>query len=306
MRIGATLCIALSMAGFSAWTEESVLAEFPMDTLDELRLPKALPEGIAVALEPGDAAAAGSVKVTHTGTGTHELMLLEVPLAGIDEAELWYEASLRSEGSTGKAYLALYCSFTGKGSFFSRALNDPFTGTAPWRDSRTAFFLRKGETPSGVSLGVRFEGPATVWIDNVRLVRRDLGSDATLHLGVGAGKGFWERLRNNPGALLGSLGGVFGAFIGLWGGLCGILGCRGRGRRFVLISGIVILVVSAGIAATGLCLALLGHPWSTCYPLVMTGGLVAVILGFVLPIVMRRYRETEAARMAALDHSENL
>ncbi len=114
----------------------------------------------------------GAVRV-HVDEPT-TIRLYETGDLDVEDARLVYEAKLRTEGVEGKVYLEMWCSFAGKGEFFSRALQSPVTGTTDWTTQQTPFFLKKGENPDNVKLNIVVDGKGTVWVDDVTLTRGPL------------------------------------------------------------------------------------------------------------------------------------
>jgi len=100
--------------------------------------------------------------------------LFEVSDLRVEDARLTYRAKLRSDKLNGQAYLEMWCSFPGKGEFFSRGLQNPVTGTMNWITAETPFFLKKGEKPDVIKLNLVINGKGTVWIDDVRLMKGPL------------------------------------------------------------------------------------------------------------------------------------
>jgi hypothetical protein len=111
----------------------------------------------------------GSVKMTASEPRT--VKLFETGPIDVDNARLIYKAKLRTESVKGQAYLEMWCSFPGKGEFFSRGLQSPLTGTNEWTTVETPFFLKSGEKPDNVKLNVVINGTGTVWIDDVKLLK---------------------------------------------------------------------------------------------------------------------------------------
>ena len=62
----------------------------------------------------------------------------------------------------------------------------------------------------------------------------------------------------------------------------------------VAIAGCVVLVL--GLAALGM-----GQPYAVWYPLVLVGGLSAVICGALVTTVKKRYEQLELRRAVAMD-----
>ncbi len=92
-----------------------------------------------------------------------------------------------------------------------------------------------------------------------------------------------------PGTLLG----VFG---GLWGALVGVLAPQGKGRPFVLGFGWLLFGASLLLLAAGLTALVSGQPYGVWYGLGLGGLIGAVVLGPILPVVRKRYREAEERR----------
>jgi hypothetical protein len=102
------------------------------------------------------------------------IRLFEVSGISIENAALIYQARLRTENAQGSVYLEMWCHFKGQGEFFSRGLQSPLKGTTDWTTEEISFFLKRGEKPDLVKLNVVSEGPATIWIDDIRLFQRAL------------------------------------------------------------------------------------------------------------------------------------
>jgi len=100
--------------------------------------------------------------------------LFEVADIDVEDAVLIYQARLRTEEAEGFVYLEMLCHFEGKGEFFSRGLDSPLKGTIEWTTEEIPFLLRKGENPDNVKLNIVCEGPGTVWVDSIRLVKRPM------------------------------------------------------------------------------------------------------------------------------------
>jgi len=121
-------------------------------------------------------------RVKSEGKGSLKISLLEPSVIqlfetgdlDIEEAALVYQAKLRTEELQGRVYLEMWCHFEGKGEYFSRGLDSPLSGTNNWASVEIPFFLKAGENPDNVKLNVVGEGTGTIWVDDVRLVKRPL------------------------------------------------------------------------------------------------------------------------------------
>ena len=100
--------------------------------------------------------------------------LFETGDIDIENAKLIYKSDLKTENVTGNVYLEMWCQFNDKGEYFSRALNDPFTGTEGWKSQETPFFLKEGQNPDNVKLNLVINGKGTVWIDNIKLLKASI------------------------------------------------------------------------------------------------------------------------------------
>lgn len=114
----------------------------------------------------------GSLKITADAPAS--VRLFETGDLDVENARIIYSARLRTENVEGKVFLEMWCSFPGRGEFFSRALQ-ALSGTVDWTSQETPFFLKPGENPDNLKLNVMIDGKGTVWIDDIRLVKGPLG-----------------------------------------------------------------------------------------------------------------------------------
>jgi len=92
----------------------------------------------------------------------------------IEDAQLVYEAKIKSENLNGQAYLEMWCVFRDKGEFFSRGFDSVISGTTDWKTISTVFFLKNNEMPDQIRLNVIVNGIGKVWIDDIRLLKSEL------------------------------------------------------------------------------------------------------------------------------------
>ncbi len=114
----------------------------------------------------------GSIKIQ--ANKPRVVNLFETGDIDAENARLIYQAKLKTENVKGKAYLEMWCRFPGKGSYFSRGLADPLSGTNTWTGRETPFSLKEGENPDNVRLNVIVDGTGIVWIDDIKLLRAPL------------------------------------------------------------------------------------------------------------------------------------
>jgi len=273
----------LVLSGGFADGQPSDLAGYSADRLPEAMPPT--PPGVTVSVDTADPAeGAGAYRIQYEGSEPVSVTLHELPLTDIENCILVYEARMRCSGITGRAYLEMWCVFGGQGEYYSRALDNAFTGTCGWRNTRAPFMLAKGERPTAVRLGVRFEGPGVVWLDNLVLQRAGSGW-------LGPSSAGWAWL---PGTALGVL-------LGLSGALAGVCASLGRGRRAILTGEVLLFIISAGMLAAGLALLAAHRPFAAWYPWLLPGVIGVVLTGVMIPVVRRAYRLSEARRMTAMD-----
>lgn len=114
----------------------------------------------------------GSVRITASKPTT--VNLYETGDVDIENSQLIYKAKLRTQDVEGHVYIEMWCSFPGKGEFFSRALQSPLSGSNEWTSQETPFFLKKGENPDNIKLNLVINGKGNVWVDDIRLVKATL------------------------------------------------------------------------------------------------------------------------------------
>ncbi len=97
-----------------------------------------------------------------------------------------------------------------------------------------------------------------------------------------------------PGAVLGVAGGILGS-------LGGTLALRGKAKRLVIgLYGLTIFV-SAILLVAGVVALMQGQPYGVWYGLGLPGLLGIVVFGALLPVLLKRYRESEERRLVAQD-----
>lgn len=69
----------------------------------------------------------------------------------------------------------MWCSFPGRGEFFSKGLHHKAKGTTGWSSHEVPFDLKAGQRPDLIRLSVGFEGPGMVWLRKVELLKTPLG-----------------------------------------------------------------------------------------------------------------------------------
>jgi hypothetical protein len=158
----------LVITGCSKPSQQVVeLKRFPIDSLDGI-----ITQTGAELDKDNSSDGKGSLRIVTKGPSV--VRLFEITDVDVEDARITYRAKLRSEKLEGQAYLEMWCSFPGKGEFFSRGLQNPLSGTMNWMTAETPFFLKKGERPDVIKLNLVVNGKGTVWIDDVRLLKGPL------------------------------------------------------------------------------------------------------------------------------------
>ncbi|MGB7294111.1 MAG: hypothetical protein WBC70_00850 [Candidatus Aminicenantales bacterium] len=98
--------------------------------------------------------------------------LFETGDIDIEDSFLVYQAKLRTEEFQGRVYLEMWCHFEDKGEFFSRGFDATLSGTMKWTQLEIPFLLKSGENPDNVKLNLVCEGSGTVWVDDIRMLKR--------------------------------------------------------------------------------------------------------------------------------------
>ena len=266
---------------------------------------------LAVTQEPtidwSRTAVAGAAAIPGQGPGGAAALQLRSPAAGasfhlvtIDHpavAAPGYAVTgeLRYDAVEGQGYLEMWSVFPDSGHFFSRTLapagpGGPLAalhGDSKWRRFQLPFLLNgTHQLPSRLEINLVLPGQGTVWLGPLQLER--------LPLVASAGSAWW----NGPS---GNFAGALGSLLGLVGGLVGVLAGRGKARRLVLSLIVGMVAVGVGLALLGGLATLIAQPRDVWYPLVLVGGLSAVVGLSVLPAVRRRYAMEELRRIQARD-----
>lgn len=115
---------------------------------------------------------AGSVKIV-AGTAT-TIRLYQFSGIEVENAFLIYQAKIRCEDFKGEAYLEMWCEVPGRGEFFSRGFEQAVSGTTDWTTVSTPFRFMQGQSLGLLKLNLVLSGRGTVWIDDIRLLKKPL------------------------------------------------------------------------------------------------------------------------------------
>src|SRR4051812_4719360 len=89
-------------------------------------------------------------------------------------------------------------------------------------------------------------------------------------------------------------GGLLGTLGGLWGGFVGMLAPRGKGRSVLIPIGWAFVAVGAMSLAFSLCALLAGQPYGIWYSTLLPGVILTGLFCSLMPVVYKRYAEAEA------------
>jgi hypothetical protein len=102
--------------------------------------------------------------------------LYDVKDPGVQQCVVTYRAEMKAEKIEGRAFLEMWCSFPGRGEFFSKGLHQPLSGTSDWARFEIPFYLKSGQTPDLIKLNLVIEGRGVVWVKNIELLNTPLSS----------------------------------------------------------------------------------------------------------------------------------
>lgn len=161
------LLVAVALGCTKKSVEPVELKHYPVDSLDGI-IGKT---GIQLDKEVSSDGH-GSLKITADKPLT--VNLYETGDIDVEDARLIYQAKVRTEKVDGQVFIEMWCHFSDKGEFFSRALQAPLSGDNDWFSMETPFFLKKGQNPDNVKINIVINGKGTVWVDDIRLLKAPL------------------------------------------------------------------------------------------------------------------------------------
>ena len=243
----------------------------------------------------------GTLKIENADGQTTTVAIANLQEPGITALRYAITGKVKYEDVEAESFLEMWNYFPNGGAYFSRALGKSgpmgsIQGTSDWRGFSLPFFSDEGTgPPDRLELNVVLGGRGTVYLSPTQLVQFAEG-ESPMGMGSQALPGTWWSDRT--GNLIGSIG---GCVIGLLGGLIGTLAGLGKARRLVVGTCVVLIVLGVICLFVGVVALAIGQPNAVYYPLLLGGGLTAVIIGAVLPTIRRRYEEAELRRMTAMD-----
>ncbi|HEY1376850.1 MAG TPA: hypothetical protein VGF55_08645 [Gemmataceae bacterium] len=94
-------------------------------------------------------------------------------------------------------------------------------------------------------------------------------------------------------------GGLLGSLGGLWGAMIGMLAPRGKGRAVLIPVGWAFVGLGVVALAFGLYALVAGQPYGIWYGPLLVGVILTAVIGGLMPVVYKRYAEADARRMQA-------
>lgn len=207
---------------------------------------------------------------------------------------------IKYENVVGDAYIEMWNDFGGRGAYFTRTLGGvgpmrSISGTSGWRDIGLPFTAEPGMKPERITINVVMPGGGTVFLSPLTIETLRDGADSDVRAGGTDSSAWWSPWQ------AGLVGGIAGSALGVLGAIVGVL--AGLRRAQTLVVSLLVAGIGCGACCLlgGLVALCLSQPFFVTYPLLLLGGLATVVLGVNLPTILRRYREEELRKMAALD-----
>ncbi len=237
------------------------------------------PDGVT--LEMVETAHGTRLEIENTRAEPTSVVLAELETPGLSDTEVRYTARMGSTGLSGTAYLEMWA-VAGENAWFSRALNDTFSGDSVERATSTPFFLQAEDTIESLRLGVRFEGPGRVTLGDISLSTGD-HRPMLSH------------------AMAGVIGSLFGLGSALWATLACFFVWKGRARVPVLSITLGLVFASGAALLSALVLWRQDLPWLVWYLFALLGAIGFINFGLGYMVLHWWYSKAEARRMDAMD-----
>jgi hypothetical protein len=218
-----------------------------------------------------------------------------VPLAVVEEPGIGGEGyevrgQIRYQGVPGQGFVEMWSVFADGGRYFSRTLDvtgplAAVSGSSDWREFELPFYLNGAAPPDRLELNLVLPSGGSVQIGPLELVSLDE-----------TGTGAWWSERTG-----GLVGGLAGTVIGIVGATVGLLVARRRGRGIAIGAMTAAVVLGVLLLGVGTVAVAASQPYAVAYPVLLTGGILVLVFGGLLPRARRAYADHELRRMRALD-----
>lgn len=222
----------------------------------------------------------------------HTVTVLTIDAPRIMSSRYALSGQVRYENVEGVGYLEMWSHFDGGGQYFSRTLAETgpmmkLQGTSGWRPFTLPFDATGASgPPTKLVVNLALQGRGIVHLGPIALVNQDRAPDSGVWWGEATG---------------GWIGSVVGAAVGSVGALIGVLASVGRGRRFVTIAALTLIVCGIGAFLIGIAALTQSQSYAVYYPLLLGGFAAAVIPLTLMPTIRKRYQELELRAMRAQD-----
>ena len=163
----ATACIVIFLGCSSEPPPATEIARYNVDNLDGVITQTNIDFDDSISSDGN-----GSIKITVPESTT--VRLYETDDIDIEDARLIYRAKIKTENFTGRAYLEMWCGFSGQGEYFARDLMSPVSGSVDWTTEEIYFLFKKDQNPDFIKLNLIIAGTGTAWIDDIRLLKTAL------------------------------------------------------------------------------------------------------------------------------------
>jgi len=121
--------------------------------------------------QSADSTSKGALRIEAPGTGMTVKLVQTGPL-NVDNCILIYRATFRCKELSGRAYLLMTIHFPDGLETMARGSEQAILGSVPWVTEDITFTLEKGKKPDNVTLGLVTEGTGSVWVNDVKLLKR--------------------------------------------------------------------------------------------------------------------------------------
>ena len=288
MRTIAAAIIAGMAAALSAGAATTPFLTYPTSN-DAAPYIRELPPGVTVSSDPGK---------SPDGSPTLKIAFdvpecTFVPLVHVPSKWRWsgwlglhYTAQICASGASGWGCLKMEWRYVGNTQTCSST--EPTGSRTEWGETKSFLGLPLSMDLKEIVFGVQVKGQGTLWVRNARVTGESVGAAGL------------------PGWIMGIIDGVAGSLAGIWGGLIGYLGSKGRAKEFVLRGTVVSVAVGLLMLAGGVALFIAGMPNTCWYPCGLLGLILAVVFGANLKGLHRRYAAIELERMNAKDASDGI
>jgi len=275
--------MALGLLFYSTGVAAERLREF---SWSELKAAGQLKNGTIV--PPGMKGDVECLLIESSASDPFNAEIFAVTEPGVTQPAYALRARIRYDDVEGRGYFEMWNYFPDGGAYFTRtlAVTGPMaslSGSSDWRDLALPFSAAgTPQRPSKLVVNLVLSGKAKIWVEPPVLYQYGENESP-----VSASTAWWTDRQS------GMIGGIGGGVVGLLAALVGVFCSLGRARSLVL--GLMLVAVVAGVIAffSGVIALFLRQPYGVWYPLMLGGGLSALLFGALRPGVRKRYTERE-------------